>query len=314
MTTAVIFHDMPIADSIRKRTTDLTIIEADTEDETRATLGSADIFVTNPTKWSNGFLDYLSDGSWMQATSVGYAAFPVSEFRERGIALTNAATVHDSVVSEHAFALALALSRNLGPLFDQQRAHQWDRGIGSTQWDWKGRQLTVFGLGSIGEAVARRGRAFGLNVYGVKRTPSTYSGALSRDRVVSTDRFHDLLPETDLLVLTVPLTDSTYHVIDEEVMESLPDSAVLVNVARGSVVDQDALLTALRNGKLGGAGLDVVETEPLSSDSPLWDRDDVIVTPHVGGRSKDFPDRFGRLFVDNYDRWRTGQPLVNRIA
>lgn len=314
MVTAVTFHDLPIAEAIRRGTTGLTVVEAGTADEVHATLGDAEILVTNPTKWSDAFLDHLHDGDWMQATSIGYAAFPVAAFRERGVALTNASTLHDSVVSDHAFALALALSRNLGPLLDRQREHDWDRSVGSNMWGWNGRRMTVLGLGNIGEAVARRGRAFGMDVRGVKRTPATYTGALSRDRVHAPDALHDLLPETDLLVLTVPLTDSTRHVVDAEVFAALPDSAVLINVARGPVVDHDALAAALRDGSIGGAGLDVTDPEPLPQESPLWDRDDVIVTPHVGGRSEDFPDRFGRLFADNYDRWRAGRSLVNRIC
>lgn len=314
MARAVIFHDLPIADAIRNGTNDLTVVEADTVAAVDEALGDADVFVTNPTKWSDTFLDDLSKGDWMQATSIGYAAFPVEAFRERGVALTNAAAVHDSVVSEHAFALALGLSRNLGVLVDRQREHDWDRDAGTDMWDWKGRRLTVFGLGNIGEAVARRGQAFGLEVVGVKRTPSTYTGALARDRVFTPDEFRDLLPETDLLVLTVPLTDATRHAIDADVFETLPDSAILVNVSRGSVVDEDALVNALQNGELGGAGLDVFESEPLEPESSLWDRDDVIVTPHVGGRSKDFPERFARLFVDNYERWRDDRSLVNRVA
>jgi D-2-hydroxyacid dehydrogenase (NADP+) len=314
MERALVYHDMPVVSAIRNRASELTVLEADADAEVLEALGTADIFVTNPTKWSDAFLDCLGEGDWMQATSIGYAAFPVSGFRERGVALTNAATVHDSVVSEHALALALALSRNLGPTLARQHAHEWDREVGTGMWDWKGRQMTVFGLGNIGEAVARRGRAFGLEVYGVKRTPSTYTGTLSRDRIVTPSEFPELLPDTDLLVLTVPLTDATRRAIDDETFAALPDSAVLVNVARGKVVDQDALVDALRAGELAGAGLDVAESEPLPTESPLWDRDDVLITPHVGGRSSDFPDRFSRLFVDNLNRRRAGQTLVNRIA
>lgn len=314
MPTAVVFHDTPIAETIREETATLDVIDADTESAVRESLGDGDIFVTNPKGWSDSFLQHLSDGGWVQATSIGYAAFPVSEFRERGITFTNAATIHDAVVSEHALALALALSRQLAPSMQQQREHVWDRHVSAEAWDWKGRRMTVFGLGNIGEAVARRGEAFGLEVMGVKRTPSTYTGTLDRHSVVATEDLHDVLPSTDLLVLTVPLTEDTHHAIDAEVLDALPDSAVLVNVARGSVVDEQALVTALQNGGVGGAGLDVFETEPLPADSPLWGRDDVIVTPHIGGRSKDFPARFTRLFVDNYDRWRDGRALANTVS
>lgn len=314
MPKAVIFHDTPIAETIRDRTTDLTVVDAKSKSAVRENLSDTDIFVTNPKGWSDTYLRHFSDGNWLQATSIGYAAFPVEQFRKQGVTFTNAATVHDAVVSEHALTLALALSRRLGPILDQQRERTWDRGVSTEMWDWKGRQMTIFGLGNIGEAIARRAQAFGFDVVGVKRTPSTYTGTLSRDRVVATDNFPDVLPNTDLLVLSVPLTDETYHVVDADVLAALPDSATLVNVARGPVVNEQALISALDNGDLAGAGLDVFETEPLPSDSPLWDRDDVIVTPHVGGRSNDFPDRFTQLFVNNYNRWRDGQSLVNRIA
>ena len=314
MPTVVVYHDAPIAAAIRDRVPELNVVEADTEPSVHRTLDDAEIFVTNPTKWVDGFLDHLDEGDWMQATSIGYAAFPTAEFERTNVTFTNSSSLHDAVVSEHAIALALALSRKLGTTFRQQRERRWDRSVGSGMWSWNGRRMTVYGLGNIGEAVARRGRALGLHVFGVKRTPATYTGVIEPDRVVGPERANDLLEETDLLVLTVPLTESTRHVIDESALATLPDSAVLVNVARGPVVDQGALVAALENGELRGAGLDVFEPEPLPETSPLWERDDVVVTPHVGGRTDDFPDRFAELFAENYRYWRAGESLVNRIA
>jgi D-2-hydroxyacid dehydrogenase (NADP+) len=314
MSTAVIYHDTPIASTVREATDGLTVVAAESDADVRDRLADADIFVTNPRNWTDDFLESLSAGTWIQSTSIGYDAFPVEELADRGVTFTNAETLHDTAVSEHAFALAFALSRRLGPLFDNQRRRDWNRRVGDEMWLWEGRRMTVFGLGNIGESVARRARAFGFEVYGVKRTPSIYSGVLPPDRVVATERFHDLLPETELLVLTVPLTDETRRVIDASVFEALPDSAAVVNVARGSVVDQDALLAALEAGEIRGAGLDVFEDEPLPEDSPLWGRDDTVVTPHVGGRSDDFSVRFTRLFADNYRRWRAGESLANRIV
>jgi D-2-hydroxyacid dehydrogenase (NADP+) len=314
MPTAVIYHDTPIASTVEDSTDGLTVVAAESDADVREHLADADIFVTNPKHWTDEFLPSLSAGTWVQSTSIGYDAFPVEAFAERDVTFSNAATLHDTVVSEHAFALMFALSRRLGPLLDNQRRRDWDRSVGAEMWLWEGTQMTVFGLGNIGESIARRARAFGFEVSGVKRTPSIYSGALARDRVVPTEQFHDLLPETDLLVLTVPLTDETRHAIDASVFEALPDSAVVVNVARGPVVDHDALLAALEAGNLRGAGLDVFEEEPLLEDSPLWGRDDTVVTPHVGGRSEDFPVRFARLFADNYRRWRAGESVVNRIV
>ena len=313
MPTAVIYHDTPIASTIRDQRDDLTVVDADSECEVNVHLGDAHVFVTNPKGWSDDFLEHLSEGDWLQTTSIGYAAFPIEELRTKGVTVSTAATLHDSVVSEHAFALTFALSRNIGATTDLQRAHEWDRNVGLDMWHWKGHRMTILGLGNIGESIARRAQAFGFRVYGVKRMPSVYSGSLASERVVASDDFHDLLPETDLLVLALPLTDETHHAVDAGVLAALPDTAAVVNVARGSVIDQDALVAALENGELGGAGLDVFEEEPLPVDSPLWDHEDVVVTPHVGGRSRDFPARFRRLFLDNYDLWRSGSSVANRI-
>ncbi|WP_248909919.1 D-2-hydroxyacid dehydrogenase [Halocatena marina] len=313
MPTAVIYHDTPIASTVHDSANDLTVVAAESESAVRNHLDDADILITNPSGWSDGFVEYLSIGNWVQATSIGYDKFPVDELTDRGVAFTNAATLHDSVMSEHTFALMFALSRKLGVTFDQQRQREWDRTVGADTWHWEGKQMTVFGLGNIGESVARRAQAFGFEVFGVKQTPSIYSGTLTSDHVVSTECISDLLPDTDILILTVPLTDETHHAIDAEVFTALPDSAVVINVARGSVVDQDALVTALADGKISGAGLDVFEDEPLAPDSKLWDREDTVVTPHIGGRSQDFPTRFARLFFDNYDRWLSKKPLANRI-
>jgi D-2-hydroxyacid dehydrogenase (NADP+) len=198
----------------------------------------------------------------------------------------------------------------------KQAEHTWGprTAVTADLTDWTGQTLTVYGLGSIGETIAERGSAFGMDVYGVKRDPEDYDGCLPAGRVLASDEFHDVLPETDLLVAIAPLTEETRGSIDGAVFRALPDSAILINVSRGPVVDEAALVDALRAGELAGAGLDVFEAEPLPADSPLWDREDVIVTPHVGGRSNSFPTRFADLFAENYGRWRADEPLQNQIA
>jgi D-2-hydroxyacid dehydrogenase (NADP+) len=152
-----------------------------------------------------------------------------------------------------------------------------------------------------------------MNVYGIKRNPDDYKGHLDTKHVLSADEFHDVLPETDLLVASVPLTESTRSAIDAEVFDRLPESAIIINVSRGAVVDEPALLEALRSNEIAGAGLDVFEQEPLPDNSPFWSRDDVIVTPHVAARSDTFPERFASLFFENYERWQADGPLVNQI-
>jgi D-2-hydroxyacid dehydrogenase (NADP+) len=316
MPTVVINHDLPLEEAIEGRCPDLTVVTANGTDEAVTALADAEFLVCNPGSWDDRLLEALSPGDWVQATSAGYAAFPLEPFHDRGVTFTNATGIHDPVVAEHVFALAFAFSRTIPTFVSKQAEHTWGprTEVSGDLTDWTGRTLTVYGLGSIGETIARRGLAFGMEVYGVKRDPADYDGRLPADRVLGSEAFHDVLPETDLLVAIVPLTEETRGVIDGDVFRALPDSAVLVNVARGPVVDETALLDALAAGELAGAGLDVFEEEPLPADSPLWDREDVLVTPHVGGRSDTFPRRFADLFAENYERWRADEPLRNQLV
>jgi len=316
MPTVVVDHDLPLAEALEDRCDDLAVVSTNGPDETRAALADAGILVTNPTRWNESLSAALDPGDWVQATSAGYAAFPVEEFRERGVAFANASGLHDPVVAEHAFALAFAFSRMIPTFVSKQAERTWGprTTVTADLTDWTDSTLTVYGLGSIGETIAERGSALGMDVLGIKRDPEDYDGCLPAGRVLASDEFHGVLPETDLLVAIVPLTEETRGSIDAAVFRALPDSAILINVSRGPVVDEAALVEALRAGELAGAGLDVFGEEPLPADSPLWDREDVIVTPHVGGRSNTFPTRFADLFLENYGRWRADEPLRNQLV
>ena len=314
MTKVVIYHDLPIAAELRTERPELNVVAVQSEHEARRELKNAAILITTPSYWSASFLAHLDAGNWIQSTSAGYEAYPVEEFRNRGILFTTSANLHDTAVSEHVFALMFALSRNLRVLFAQQNQKVWDREVGTDLWNWKGRQLTILGLGNIGEAVARRGCAFGMDVYGLKRNPADYSGVLSHHRVRPATELLDLLSDTDVLVLTLPLTAETHHIIDREALAALPATASVINVGRGALIDEVALIEALKTNALAGAGLDVVESEPLSSESPLWDLDNVVLSPHIGARRTEFVSQFLHLFGENYDRREAERPLANRIA
>ena len=310
----VVRHDQPIAEALAGSREGLAVVKANSEQEALETLSESDAFIVNPSNWSDRYLDALTKVQWIQATSAGYSAFPIETFEAEGIAFTNAKGNYGPPVADHAFALALALGRGIAHCRDSQRDSIWNREIGSSLIDFSGRTLTVVGLGDIGEEVARRGKGFNMTVYGTKRDPSDYDGLLSMDHVLASKDLNTLLPKTDVLVLAVPLTDETYHLIDEQALEALPDSAIVVNVARGPVIDEEALVLALETDRIAGAGLDVFETEPLPESSPLWDREDVVITPHVGGRSASFVERFTQLFLKNHDRLDHGESLVNRIV
>lgn len=312
--TVVVRHDQSIAESLSGTRADLSVVAADSEAAAVDALPGAEIFATNPTNWTDEYLDALPDGAWVQATSTGYAAFPTEEFDARGVTFTNATGNFGPPVADHAFALALALARGVAACRDSQRDREWNREIGTSLIDLGDRALTVVGLGDVGESVARRGLGFGMTVRGTKRDPAHYEGRLPDERVHPPEALADLLPETDVLVLTVPLTDETRRLVDAAALAALSEDALLVNVARGPIVDEEALLDALEDDDIAGAGLDVFATEPLPADSPLWERDDVVLTPHVGGRSEDFVRRFVDLFLDNYGRWSAGEEMRNRIV
>jgi len=316
MPTAVVNHDLPIAPALEGRRDDLKVISAADIAETRSLLSDAEILVCNSRGWDDSFLDSLGPGDWIQLTSAGYDPCPVDIYRDRGISFTNGAGNYGPVVAEHTFALALSFTRCIPEFAAKQDERVWGprSEMSMKVSDWKDHTLTVYGLGNIGEAIAERGLAFEMDVHGIKRNPDDYDGVLQAEKVHGVDEMSGILSEIDLLVSIVPLTEETRASLGADVFRTLPDSAFLVNVARGPVVDQSALVDALRSGEIAGAGLDVFENEPLPENSPLWDRDDVIVTPHVAGRSNTYPDRFADLFLDNYDRWRAGELLVNQVA
>lgn len=314
MPTVVVRHDLPIAESLAGRRDDLEVQSAETNEEARELLADADALAINPSSWTDDLLEGLDEGDWVQTTSTGYSAYPIEAFEERGVTFTNATGNYGSPVSDHVFALTLSLSRGLPTFFDDKRKREWDRSHGSDLIDLEGRTMTIVGMGDIGESVAKRAQGFGLEVYGTKRDPNQYEGVLAANQVLAADDLDSVIEETEFLVLTVPLTDDTHHLVDGPTFERLPKNARLINVARGPVVDQEALVEALESDQIAGAGLDVFDEEPLPESSPLWDFENVVITPHVGGRSKDFVRRFVDLFLHNYDRRKTGESLKNRIV
>lgn len=290
---------------------DLIVERAASESETYELLRATDILICSNKSWCDDYLDMLTSGDWVQTIGAGYDTYPVERFRERGLWLTNAPGIHGPAAGEHTLALALAFSRNLDTYFDQQRDHEWNRHTGT---EWAERTMTVLGLGAIGEAVAERALAFDMDVWGIKRDPDAYEGCLSPEHVVAVTALHELLPKTDLLVVVVPLNEGTRGLVDADVFAALPETALVINIARGPIIDEDDLIAALDAEEIAGACLDVFDEEPLSENSPLWDHEDVLITPHVAGVSNRYPDRFTEVFLSAYDDWRADRPLDHRLV
>ena len=235
--------------------------------------------------WSDGMLDQAANLRFVQVCAAGYDRFGLDALRERGVRLANGSGVNRNAVSDHAMALLLALARHLHTGRDRQRAHEW-RGmisdLGRREEELAGKTMVIYGLGAIGSRLARLARAFDMKVIGIKRDTAHHDG--SADEVRSPDRFLASLAEADVVALTCPLTPQTQNLIDAAALERMQPGAYLINVARGHCVNEPDLVAALERGAIAGAGIDTTWEEPLAPDSPLWDLENALITPHTAGR------------------------------
>jgi phosphoglycerate dehydrogenase-like enzyme len=247
---------------------------------------------------------------WFQVVTAGVGHLPTEQLRETGAVLTNASGVHAEPVAEQVFGYLLTFERDLTSAHEQQRRHEFRHYLAG---ELKGKTLGILGVGAIGERVAELGQAFGMAVLGTKRDPS--EGSEFVDDLRGSDATQWVSARSDYLVVACPLTEETHHLVGAEELASMPSDAVLVNTARGAVVDTEELLLALQQGRLGGAALDVFETEPLPSDSPLWNLSNVLITPHVAGGTEQYWDRCADIFAQNYEAFTAGnlEEMVNRV-
>jgi len=245
---------------------------------------------------------------WIQSVTAGTDQFPVDALDDAGVVLTSAVGIHDVQVSEHAFGLLLAMTRGIGAAVRNQVDRDW-------HWppvtDLSGMTLGVLGLGVIGEAVAHRAKAFGMEVLGTKRSVDGYTGAA--DEVFGPEATLEVFQRSDAVIVTLPATAETAGLVGSAEFEAL-QGGFFVNVGRGSVVDEAALVSALRSGVLRGAGLDVFEEEPLADSSPLWDMPEVIVSPHLAGTSPRYGERLADLFAKNLPAFRGEGEWINRVV
>ncbi len=254
---------------------------------------------------------------WLSSVAAGLDQSVTPALLARGVAVTSASGVHGPNIAEHVLAMMLMFTRGLTRMYRAQLARRWDRNLTSRSdgpGELTGKTLVIVGLGRIGEAIAARARPFGMRVVALKRDPRVrYDAAIAVDELLPMDSLDAALGRADHLCLTVPLTRETHHLIDARRIALLRSAAYLYNVSRGAVLDEPALVEALRVGRLAGAGLDVFEEEPLPAASPLWDLENVILTPHVSGVTPRYYERTAALFADNLDRFLAGEPLRNRF-
>ncbi len=250
---------------------------------------------------------------WIHSPAAAVHHFLFPEFVNSDVLLTNARDVHGPVVAEHVIALTFALAKRIPAAVRFQQQHVWGQEIawraGQRPREVAAATLGLVGLGSIGRSVAKHAAALGMHVIGVREHPENQKPEFVQE-VLPSSRLDELLRCSDYVVLAAPVTRATQGMIGRPQLAKMRPDACLINVGRGALVDEAALVESLRERKIGGAALDVFEKEPLPSDSPLWDLENLLITPHTAGMTEKLWERHYALFSENLRRYLSGQALL----
>ncbi|WP_135822737.1 D-2-hydroxyacid dehydrogenase [Halostella litorea] len=301
-------HGIPVeeyAAAVRERLPDATVRLARTPDAEREMIGDAR-YVTGM-ELDEALLDRATELEVFACAYAGTGHLPMDALSERGVAVTNASGVHGPNIGEHVLGAILSFARRFHEGRRRQERREWRH---YRAHELQGSTVGVVGLGAIGRAVVDRLEPFGVDTVGVRYSPEKGGPT---DEVVGFDDVGEVAAETDYLVLACPLTDATRGLIGREEFVTMPPEAVLVNVARGPVVDTDALVDALRSNWIRGAALDVTDPEPLPEDHPLWNLGNVQITPHNAGHTPDYYERLADIVAGNAERLAAGEELENRV-
>lgn len=245
---------------------------------------------------------------WIHTPSAGVEHLLIAPVLERDITLTNSAGVHAIPIAEFVLALLLSRAKQLPGYAAAQAEARWDRA--HEPQELYEQTMLILGIGGIGQAIAERAAAFGMRVLGSRRAPRPMPGVA---RVVGNDGWRELLPEADYIVVAAPLTEETRGMLDAAAFAAMKPTAYLVNIARGAIIDEAALIAAIGAGRIAGAALDTFEQEPLPPESPLWSLPNVTITPHATAGSPRMRERQIALFLENLQRFRNGEPLRNVV-
>ncbi len=291
----------------------------ESEEEAKAVvagvLAESEILLSNPVV-PDDILKRSPNLKWVQLTSAGADRLIDSEMvRSSNVTVTTASGIHAVPIGEWVIGAMIAFAKGFPRAFRSQQDNTWRPYLAS---ELEGATVGIVGLGAIGRHVAKLARAFGMRVIATRRSQEKRAtgasvGESDVDEVYARSELSALLSDSDYVVLAMPLTEESRHLIGEIELASMKRSAVIVNIARGAVIDQRALIDAVRNGVIGGAALDVTDPEPLPPESELWTLDNVMITPHISGGTPRYMDRAIELFCDNLRRYLAGQPLRNLV-
>lgn len=299
-----------MAERFSARGTGIAHAQVGSPEALAAEVGSADVVCVSMA-WRNPVLASAPKLRFVQSISAGIDQYDQAAFQAAGVRLASGAGVNANAVAEHALALMLSLQRLIHTSRDHQAAKHWRpmiSDIGSREAELAGKTLITVGMGRIGSRLTRFAKALDMHVIGVRRSPA--DGAAGADAIVAASDLHAVLPRADVVVLACPLTPDTENLIDARALAAMKPGAHLINVARGKVVDETALIAALQSGTLTAAGLDVTRDEPLPPTSPLWSMPNVLLTPHVAGETRAYEDNVIDILLDNIRRLQTGETTL----
>ncbi|MBM3571340.1 MAG: D-2-hydroxyacid dehydrogenase [Alphaproteobacteria bacterium] len=303
-----------LGDNFAARKTGLKFREVRDLDALKSALPAADVLVVSGL-WRNELLDHAPRLRFVQSIGAGTDQFSRDALKAKGVRLASAQGVNERAVAEHAIALILTFARQLHLAHGNQSKASWRPMIPDPlqrEQELGGKVLTIFGLGRIGTRLAGLAKAFGMRVIGVKRSAGPVPGV---DDIVPPAKLVEALWQADFVALTCPLTPETQGAIGAAALAAMKPSAVLVNVARGKVVDEPALIAALQAGRIAGAALDCAWEEPMPAASPLWSMANVVVTPHSAGETHTYEGNVVDILLDNLDLlWRGEAALRNQIV
>jgi len=302
-----------MAEAIRKRWPEMRVLHLPNYDGLPKELPDTDIFVGYSLRAEQ--LKAASKLKWIHSTAAGVAQLMYLELRDSGILVTNPSGIFSVPMAEHTMGLLLALARNFtDSVRHQDHAHWsqqelWDKPQHLTEIN--GKVLLIVGYGSIGREVAKRARAFEMRVWGVTR--SGEGDRTHAEKIFAAAKLREALPEADYVLIAAPETAETRHLMGATEIAKMKRGARLINVGRGSLLDEAALLRALESGVLGGAAIDVAKLEPLPAESPLWKAPNLLITPHTSGVSDRLWDRQAGVLLELLERWFDGRELFNRV-
>lgn len=279
---------------------------AEQEQRYRAMLARAEVMFDFDRGHATDLREVAPQLKWLQATSAGIGQYVKKNVLDRtGITFTTSSGVHARPLADFCTMAMLMFAKDYFSMQRDQRARHWERTCAE---DLSGKTLAIIGVGNVGLEVARQAKCFDMRVLGMARATTE---APNVDRFYTRAQLHDMLPQADYLVIIAPHTPETENMIGAAELALMKPTAVFINIARGTLVDEDALIAALREGRLAGAALDVFRTEPLPPDSPLWNMPNVIVSPHSASTVRQENARITALFCENLRRYLDGRPLLN---